>query len=129
MDAINDTVVLFLTFSCRKKWGGKYLERDRMKVVPFSSVRIRSPHASPMDFCGFGLLKRGLCIRPPTTIGGLYGKFAIRYGMLFPLNNCVVAFYNGNYDAGPLLKDRAPIWSIIKGGGAEFCYVNNKTFQ
>ena len=43
-----------------------------VSVIPFSSIPVKSPDASPMDFCAFGLLKRGLAHRRPTTIAGLW---------------------------------------------------------
>ena len=41
-------------------------------VVPFSSIPVKSPDCSPMDFCGFGLLKKRLAKRRPTTTAGLW---------------------------------------------------------
>lgn len=47
-------------------------EETGIKVIPFSHVPVKSPDCSPMDFCGFGLLKRGLSSRRPTTVEGLW---------------------------------------------------------
>ena len=43
-----------------------------VSVIPFSSIPVKSPDASPMDFCAFGLLKKGLAQRRPTTVAGLW---------------------------------------------------------
>lgn len=47
-------------------------EQTKIRAIPFSSVPVKSPDASPMDFCGFGLLKRALGNRRPRTIPGLW---------------------------------------------------------
>lgn len=43
-----------------------------INIIPFSTVPVKSPDASPMDYCGFGLLKRGLATRRPKTVDGLW---------------------------------------------------------
>jgi hypothetical protein len=43
-----------------------------IRTIPFSDIPVKSPDASPMDFCGFGLLKRGLGNRRPKTLNGLW---------------------------------------------------------
>ena len=43
-----------------------------INTIPFSSIPVKSPDASPMDFCAFGLLKRALGDRRPTTLDGLW---------------------------------------------------------
>ena len=50
----------------------KMENETKIRVIPFSSIPVKSPDASPMDFCGFGLLKRGLGKRRPKTIEGLW---------------------------------------------------------
>lgn len=43
-----------------------------ISAIPYSDIPVKSPDASPMDFCGFGLLKRGLGDRRPRTLDGLW---------------------------------------------------------
>lgn len=43
-----------------------------IRTIPFSSIPVKSPDASPMDFCGFGLLKQGLGNKRPRTVEGLW---------------------------------------------------------
>ncbi|PSN41355.1 hypothetical protein C0J52_10375 [Blattella germanica] len=43
-----------------------------IKVIPISLIPVKSPDASPMDFCDFYLVKRGLSSRRPRTIEGLW---------------------------------------------------------
>ena len=43
-----------------------------VNVIPFKRIPVKSPDASPMDFCGFGLLKQRLASRRTTTIEGLW---------------------------------------------------------
>jgi hypothetical protein len=43
-----------------------------IRAIPYSDIPVKSPDASPMDFCGFGLLKRALGRRRPRTIDGLW---------------------------------------------------------
>ena len=43
-----------------------------LHVIPFSDIPVKSPDASPMDFCAFGLLKQGLASKRPTTVEGLW---------------------------------------------------------
>jgi len=40
--------------------------------IPFDDIPVKSPDASPMDFCAFGLLKRALGSRRPRTLSGLW---------------------------------------------------------
>lgn len=40
--------------------------------IPFQHIPAKSPDVSPMDYCAFGLLKRALSKRKPTTIDGLW---------------------------------------------------------
>ncbi|GBN89118.1 hypothetical protein AVEN_78869-1 [Araneus ventricosus] len=40
--------------------------------IPFQHSPAKSPDVSPMDYCAFGLLKRALSKRKPTTIDGLW---------------------------------------------------------
>ncbi|PSN57620.1 hypothetical protein C0J52_00524 [Blattella germanica] len=47
-------------------------DKTGIKLIPFPSIPVKSPDASPMDFCHFGLLKRGLSSRRPRTIEGLW---------------------------------------------------------
>jgi len=46
--------------------------RTGINVIPFSHIPVKSPDASPMDFCVFGLLKRSIAKRKATTIEGLW---------------------------------------------------------
>ena len=46
-------------------------EETGIRVIPFSSIPVKSPDASPMDYCGFGLLKQALARRRPRTLQGL----------------------------------------------------------
>ncbi|GBO14483.1 hypothetical protein AVEN_94971-1 [Araneus ventricosus] len=39
--------------------------------IPFQHIPSKSPDISPMDYCAFGLFKRALSKRKPTTIDGL----------------------------------------------------------
>jgi hypothetical protein len=41
-------------------------------TIPFHDIPVKSPDASPMDYCGFGLLKRRLGSRRPRTLAGLW---------------------------------------------------------
>lgn len=51
----------------------KQMETDTgIRAIPFHDIPVKSPDASPMDFCGFGLLKRALSSRRVTTLGGLW---------------------------------------------------------
>jgi hypothetical protein len=43
-----------------------------ISYIPFSDIPAKSPDISPMDFCGFGLLKQALRKRKPTTLDGLW---------------------------------------------------------
>ena len=43
-----------------------------IRAIPFTDIPVKSPDASPMDFCAFGLLKRALSHRRPRTIEGLW---------------------------------------------------------
>jgi len=43
-----------------------------IKAIPFSHIPVKSPDASPMDFCAFGLLKQALGKRHPKTLAGLW---------------------------------------------------------
>ena len=43
-----------------------------ISFIPFSDIPTKSPDLSPMDFCGFGLLKQALRTRKPTTLDGLW---------------------------------------------------------
>ncbi|KAJ4445255.1 hypothetical protein ANN_07056 [Periplaneta americana] len=43
-----------------------------INVIPFNNIPVKSPDASPMNFCRFDLLKRGLASRCPTTVEGLW---------------------------------------------------------
>jgi hypothetical protein len=43
-----------------------------VNVIPFSDIPTKSPDCAPMDFCAFGLLKRGLGSRRPRTVAGLW---------------------------------------------------------
>ena len=36
-----------------------------IRAIPYTDIPVKSPDASPMDVCGFGLLKRGLGNRRP----------------------------------------------------------------
>lgn len=47
-------------------------EETGIRAIPFEDIPVKSPDASPMDFCGFGLLKSGLSSRRPITIDGLW---------------------------------------------------------
>ena len=44
----------------------------KINVIPFSSIPVKSPDASPMDFCAFGMLKRALGNCRATTLNGLW---------------------------------------------------------
>ena len=49
------------------------MERETgIHSIPFSDIPVKSPDASPMDFCAFGLLKRALGSRRPRTLTGLW---------------------------------------------------------
>jgi hypothetical protein len=43
-----------------------------IRAIPFHEIPVKSPDASPMDFCGFGLLKRAIGNRRPRTLDGLW---------------------------------------------------------
>lgn len=43
-----------------------------IRSIPFTDIPVKSPDASPMDFCAFGLLKRALGSRRPRSLGGLW---------------------------------------------------------
>src|ERR1700678_118632 len=43
-----------------------------INAIPYSEIPVISPDASPMDFCGFGLLNRALGNRRPRTLDGLW---------------------------------------------------------
>ena len=45
-----------------------------IKYIPFDGIPVKSPDASPMDFCAFGLLKRALEKRHPKTLNRLWKK-------------------------------------------------------
>lgn len=47
-------------------------EETGIHAVPFTDIPVKSPDASPMDFCAFGLLKRALGDRRPRTLDGLW---------------------------------------------------------
>lgn len=47
-------------------------DETKINVIPFKSIPVKSPDASPMDFCVFGLLKRALGKRRPSTVDGLW---------------------------------------------------------
>jgi hypothetical protein len=53
-------------------WYAQMEAETQIHVIPFSHIPVKSPDASPMDFCGFGLLKRGIASRRPKTIEGLW---------------------------------------------------------
>ena len=49
------------------------MERNTgIRAIPYTDIPVKAPDASPMDFCGFGLLKRGLGRRRPRTVDGLW---------------------------------------------------------
>ncbi|GFW72305.1 uncharacterized protein TNCV_703421 [Trichonephila clavipes] len=39
-----------------------------IKCILFDEIRVKSPHASAVDFCAFGILKRALGKRHPRTL-------------------------------------------------------------
>ncbi|GFV57229.1 hypothetical protein TNCV_4465671 [Trichonephila clavipes] len=43
-----------------------------IKCIPFYEIRGKSPYASVMDFCDFGLLKRAFGKRYPRTLNGFW---------------------------------------------------------
>jgi hypothetical protein len=43
-----------------------------IKPIPYSCIPVKSPDASPKDFCGFGCLKRALKNRHSSTLEGLW---------------------------------------------------------
>lgn len=47
-------------------------EQTGIQTIPYSEIPVKSPDASPMDFCGFGLLKSGLGKQRPRTLDGLW---------------------------------------------------------
>lgn len=47
-------------------------EETQIRAIPFTDIPVKSPDASPLDFCGFGLLKKGLGSRRPRTVEGLW---------------------------------------------------------
>ncbi|GFV53070.1 uncharacterized protein TNCV_4644291 [Trichonephila clavipes] len=54
-----------------------YLEKKKksetgVKCIPFDETRVKSPYASPKDFCVFLLIKRALGKRHPKTLNGLW---------------------------------------------------------
>ena len=53
-------------------WYTRMADVTKIRVIPFSSMPVKSPDASPMDYCGFGLLKQGISKRRPTTVEGLW---------------------------------------------------------
>ncbi|GBM86860.1 hypothetical protein AVEN_223908-1 [Araneus ventricosus] len=52
-----------------------FLEKKRtdtgIAFIPFQHIPENSPDVSYMDYCAFGLMKRALSKRNPTTIDGL----------------------------------------------------------
>src|SRR5258705_9068263 len=63
-------------FSHTAKTTMKYMRdmeaESGIHVILYSSIPVKSPDASPMDYCGFGLLKRAIGSRRPRTVGGLW---------------------------------------------------------
>ena len=47
-------------------------QKTLIKTIPFTDIPTKSPDASPMDFCAFGLLKSALSKRPLITLTGLW---------------------------------------------------------
>lgn len=47
-------------------------EETGIHSIPFEEIPVKSPDASPMDFCAFGLLKRAMGTRRPRTLQGLW---------------------------------------------------------
>lgn len=60
------------TSKSSRAWYEIMKNETKIQVIPFSSIPVKSPDASPMDFCGFGLLKRGLADRRPKSVDGLW---------------------------------------------------------
>lgn len=46
-----------------------------IRAIPFEDIPVKSPDASPMDFCAFGLLKRALASRRPRSLSGLWKAY------------------------------------------------------
>jgi hypothetical protein len=44
----------------------------KINTIPFAHIPVKSPDASPMDFCAFGILKNRIRHRRPTTLDGLW---------------------------------------------------------
>ena len=55
-----------------RSWYTQMEVETQIHVISFTFIPVKSPDASPMDFCGFGLLKRGISTRRPTTLEGLW---------------------------------------------------------
>ncbi|KAJ9591288.1 hypothetical protein L9F63_002162, partial [Diploptera punctata] len=51
-------------------------------AIPFSNIPVKSPDASLMDFCVFGLFKRVLGNRHPRTIDGLWKAYKEKWELL-----------------------------------------------
>lgn len=50
----------------------KLEQETGIKAIPFEDIPVKSPDASPMDYCAFGLLKRALGSRRPQSLHGLW---------------------------------------------------------
>lgn len=77
---------------------------------------MKSPDASRMDFCVFGLLKRALASRP-VTLSVASGKPVRRSGSRFPFLYFNGASYNRNYGSG-LLPGYMVLTSKATDGGS-----------
>ncbi|KAJ9585777.1 hypothetical protein L9F63_002414 [Diploptera punctata] len=55
-----------------QRYYSQKLDETGIHIIPFNRVPVKSLDTSPMDFCGFGLLKQGLASRRPITVKGLW---------------------------------------------------------
>ncbi len=49
---------------------GKWISKTEKRCIPFNEIPVKSPDASPMDSCAFGLLKWDFGKLHPRTLNG-----------------------------------------------------------
>src|SRR5277367_6119474 len=77
------------------------MEQDTgIHYVPFTDIPVKSPEASTMDFCAFGLLKRSWETGDRALLTACSGKRIKKGGRRSTWLFCVSVSCNGNYDAG-----------------------------
>ena len=71
----NDKNKLFVHIDKASKSTVNYIKMKQIETgisfIPFPDIPTKTPDISPMDFCGFGLLKQALRTLKPTTLDGL----------------------------------------------------------